>query len=339
MKGEHDKINNPEIRWYISRSIPDSTQTDLVDIHFPQIPNLSFRFGCSNPSQTKEIVAYFNRPEQEIKSKISVPTLLYKNYLDLEFMESQGIKKENLKSRFFGVIEYPTERAVVLGGPEFGLCKSVTIGFASTLIEPRGYHPAHASFCSINKRPIMMTGGHFAGKTTSLFYLLENAKKDNVERKVLTDDWLVINESSSQAIPLEEKLSFSKKFCSDCLDTNLKEIYERLNVPGRKKVYLTPEQVYGAGSKMNSSNVNFVIFLEPVDRESLINYPNLDYVVEGILKGTYHMPDCDKKRVEIHRSFWHDFLRDKEVISLDTRHSLGPMETYRQLYKFLKSIS
>lgn len=336
-KTRKTRFSDREIEWYPLRVMLAPSVSTLIDVNFPQVPNLSFKVGGNNASQMENVSSYFNKAEPIIKSDKEAPTLFYNDSPDTDFIKNQWIKKEDAGSRFVGFVNYDLKKEVVFGSPEFGLFKSVIIGFASSLIEQRGYHPAHASLCSINGNSIMMTGGHKSGKTTSLFHLL-NATDKNTDKKVLTDDWLVINESSGLAVPLEDKLSFSRAFCLEFPHLNLTRFYDSQASPGVKKIYITPEVLYGQGSKIDSAGLDFIVFLDPVGRKNLIEHVKADYVVDGIVNGTYHMPDCDKRRVEKHKSFWSHFLKNKEFISFDTRNSLGPVTSYQELYKFFKSI-
>ncbi len=239
-----------------------------------------------------------------------------------------------LPGTHLGVYDQNARSAFVVGGG-FGLYKSVVVGLASIIGARRRYHAAHASCCSVNGTGIMMTGGHRAGKTTSLLHLL-HARSPNDEIKVLTDDWLLLQEETGRAYALDKTISFSQSFCDEFPHLGLSGDFAGFEARGLKKVYARPDEIYGVGTSIRSLGVDTVVLLLPERRKTLLKDVSVPTAVENIMANTYHMPDCEDEVEEHRRTFWNEFLAKRRILSFDTRHLSSPEESYYQLYAALK---
>ena len=204
----------------------------------------------------------------------------------------------------------------------------------------------------------MFSGGHTAGKTTALMNLLYLAGQHN-EYKVLTDDWLLVNERTEQAHSLEESLSLSTGFIQqfkylDIIesikdagkndffwDNNeglrpLLEVLSALKTSLRKgKIFISPDSIYGVHTKIDSIPIDKVIIMEPAGRNDLIEPVGIEYAARSIVDSAYHMPDCNELNRKRHLNFWLDYLKTREVLSFDSRNSMGPQNSFIRLYNRL----
>jgi len=250
--------------------------------------------------------------------------------LKKEDISKYDIETTNIKSPYVGLIDETSNYGLLLGQDE-GLLKSLIVGFASNLAREKGYYPAHASVCQIDDVGIMLTGGHMAGKTASLFSLLHAAGND-AQRKILADDWVLVQEKTGEAITFEDKISFTDKFSKEFRFLDLDRFFQ-MGQSG--KAYVSPNEVYGSSTKIDKCNLNIVVLLEPLNRSSLIMPVDLDYIASKIVECAYHMPICNLAEEKMHKNFWKRFLNSKFVLSFDTRSGKGVSESYEILYDYI----
>lgn len=243
-----------------------------------------------------------------------------------------GLDIRGIKSPYVGLLDSSSSFSLLLG-EEDGLLKSLIVGFASNLAKEQGYHPIHASICQVNKLGIALAGGHLTGKTTSLFSLLYVAGKD-VPKKILTDDWALVQGRSGDAISLEDAISFTDRFGEEFKFLGLEHFFHNIPKPSGK-IYISPDKVYGIGTKIEKSGIDVVVLLEPLNRTSLIKPVNLDYAAEKIVEDAYHMPICSEDQAQVHKNFWKQFLNSRRIFSFDTRNSMGVPESYKILYEYI----
>lgn len=247
-----------------------------------------------------------------------------------EDISKYGIDTTEIRSPYVGFIDETSNYGLLLGQDE-GLLKSLIVGFASNLAREKGYYPSHASVCQIDDVGIMLTGGHMAGKTASLFSLLYVARNE-AQRKILADDWVLVQEKTGEAIALEDKISFTDKFSKEFGFLGLNKFFQ---IEPSGKIYVSPNEVYGPGTKIDKCNINAIVLLEPLNRKHPIITVDLDYVASKIVEGAYHMPICNSTEEKIHIDFWKRFLNSRLVLSFDTRSSKGVPESYEILYDYI----
>jgi len=168
-----------------------------------------------------------------------------------------------------------------------------------------------------------------AGKTTSLtnlFYIAEGPKA------VLTDDWTLISEQDNSAISLEKTISFTRRFAKEFEFLGLSRHFNPMDP---EKKFLLPEELYGAGTRIESANIDAVFILEPINREDLISRVDTNYAARSIVDCADHMPICNVRDYQNHVDFWVDFLERRAVFSFDTRNKIGAKKSYEILYRFI----
>ncbi|MEK6938317.1 MAG: hypothetical protein AABX04_04705 [Nanoarchaeota archaeon] len=324
-----------EITWIdakqttIERTLLHSFDYNLepITLSFP-IGGITFRILTNNLFFVSHAKSQFETSDYETNNNLVVLNGISKSKLKFPELDQSQIMTPHI-----GFYDEKNHYALTTG-KGYGLFKSLIIGFASAIAQEKGYHPAHASFIELNGRGIMLTGSHKAGKTTSLMHLMQVLKE--YSPKILTDDWVLTNENDGAVFSLEDNLSFSRTFCEEFSYLNLIPSYEKNVVDGLKKVYVHPDEVFGESTKINKSKINTIVMLEPVNRTNLFEYPEREIVVEYIINGTYHMPDCNPRQVQRHRDFWMDTLSNTQFFSFDTRHKIPPYESYIQLCNELK---
>ena len=298
-----------------------------ITLSFP-IEGIAFRTLTNNPLFVSQAKSQFDTPDSETNNELVVLNEISKSELKCSELNWSQVMTPHI-----GFYDEKSHYALTTG-KGYGLFKSLIIGFASAIAQERGYHPTHASFIELNEQGIMLTGGHKAGKTTSLMHLMLALKE--YSPKILTDDWALTNENDGTVFSLEDNISFSRTFCEEFPYLNLISLYEKNVVDGLKKVYLHPDEVFGKGTKVKKSKIDTIVMLEPANRTDLLEYPEREVVVETILNGTYHMPDCNPHLVQKHRDFWMDILSNTRFVSFDTRHKIPPHQSYILLCNELK---
>jgi|FLOH01.1.fsa_nt_gi hypothetical protein len=319
---------NKDLMDYLRQTYFDDTLSTRP-VSFKSV-DLTFDVASNNRELVDSLDLLFSVDPVQF-SPVSSPSLLFTDKYNKESLVLGGVIPE-VETKHVGFIDYESNQAIVFG-KSFGLFKSVVVGLASFQLESQNYHPAHASLFEIAGRSIIMTGGHKAGKSTSLFHMIYLAQQQGIQDlKLLTDDWFVIN-SKGIARSLDDSLSITPDFFQEFPYLNPGLNVKQALSENVKKFYLDPDNVYGPKTKIFSAQPNYLVLLEPVDREELIISPNIKVVSQLLVDATNHMPDGNQDRVHQHINYWNSFLSGVKVLSFDTRHCGNVIENYESLFK------
>lgn len=225
-----------------------------------------------------------------------------------------------------GLFDKTSGHAVVFG-KGFGLYKSLAVGVASVVAQSYGFVPAHAACCEVADAGILLVGGHNAGKSVSLFHLMDIAE----DARIVTDDWVVVDDVG-RATGIEKTVSFTPRFCNEFPYLGLERYIDGNMHAGIKKCYIRPDIIYGPHTQLQSTQLDTVVFLEPAHRKDIFGQVAKAELVAAIVDGSTHAPDCDREVVRHRTEQWADILSRCRCFSFDTRHASQPMPSYKDLY-------
>lgn len=223
---------------------------------------------------------------------------------------------------------------VLIFGSSFGLLKSVVSGFASYLLARKSFVPVHASVASFNDRGFMFIGGHAAGKTTTLFHLINFAKERKQVFKILTDDWAVVQFSNGvySAKTFDSSVSLTKQLFDQypLLFPNKKKLLKRIGA--NKKISINPNEVYEQDVSSSLIKVQTAIIMDPQVGKPCLHALDSGEFARYVTESAYHYPYTQDGLINNHIAFWEKYAECFDVYRFCTRcqegkhQSLHPIE-------------
>lgn len=285
---------------------------------------------CFHTIDLKLSVSY-NDPgfESLLGEKFGV-LLPHRNSPHLTFIPDHGRLGFKLPFKHFGYISTAPDRALVFAS-SFGIFKSVISGYASMLMDGRGYVPAHASVLSVDGFGLLLVGGSSAGKTTTLLNLVDWSIHSGRPFQILTDDWAVVTEKEGKYIA--ESFDPSISLRQRNLDENPrlyfahhKEIQKAIAI--QKKVSRSPDALYGNHTRIERVQIDAVVLLLPEEGNGGLLDINPDYFAKAAVDAAYHYPYVSTNQIKRHRMFWESLAKKIPIFSFFTR---GPGKKFQPI--------
>lgn len=304
----------------VTINTPIPISCEITTDSYQLLKNLERMLGNTNSTAKEKLKMFFVRDK------------------DIHSLESTGFKLPNVETDCFGLCDSKENTLLITGGQGYGLLKSVVYGFASLSSTKAGYFPAHGAVIQINGKGKLLVGHHGAGKTTTLLHLMHYFSQEGI--RLLTDDWALFNDESNsiKATSLEQRISFKRDFIDEFPNLDLNNQYNKNKIKGIPKVYIKPDDIYGEGTFVETSQIDSVVLLDPRNSSELFSIPSKESAIELLVDSSYHMPDVDKNIKEKQYEFWRKVLESCNLISLDTRYSSPDnRNTYNQIFDNLRN--
>lgn len=325
-------IGMKEIMW---EELPNKQLKDLLQKAVDG-DSLKTHGLCFHTSDLKLNVSYKDPCfELLLKDKFRVLSP-HRNSPCLTFIPDHGRLGFKLPFEHFGYVSIAPDYALVFAS-SFGIFKSVISGYASMLMDGRGYVPAHASVLSVDGFGLLLVGGSSAGKTTTLLSLIDWSIHSGRPFQILTDDWAVVTEKEGKYIA--ESFDPSISLRQRNLDENPhlyfahhKEIQKAIAT--QKKVSRNPDVLYGNHIRSERIQINAVVLLLPEEGSSDLLTINPDYFSKVAIEAAYHYPYVNADQIKRHRMFWEGLANKIPVFSLCTRGrggSFQPIDAVKEL--------
>lgn len=239
----------------------------------------------------------------------------------LRFVKYDSKYGVELPFAHYGYISPDWSDAIVFA-ESFGIFKSVISGFASALVYPDGYIPAHASVLQIGGRGVLFVGGSGAGKTTTLLNLIESLRFTSSDFGILTDDWAIIGIVNGDVVAktFDPSISLRQKD----LDENPNMKFHRHDelvqgIRDRVKVSLSPSVLYGVPANRENVKIDVVILLNPVEGDNILHYISADNLASSAIEAAYHYPYVSALQMEHHKKTWCKIAKMIPAYSFYTR--------------------
>lgn len=211
---------------------------------------------------------------------------------------------------------------VIVFAESFGIFKSVISGFASALVNPFGYIPAHASVLQIGDKGVLFVGGSGAGKTTTLLNLIEPLRSQGTDFGVLTDDWAIVKIANSNIVAesFDPSISLRQRDLDENPNTQFHHHGEIVRgIRERVKISLSPSHLYGIQANIDRVKIDVVILLNPTKGDDVLHHISADDLASSAVEAAYHYPYVDDLQVERHKEIWRKIAMMIPTYSFCTR--------------------
>lgn len=323
------KIGMKEIAWEL---VPRDRFEELL--HLAVGDDCLERRGISFPTMDLKLnVSYDDSGfESLLREKFGVGSP-YGDVSHLTFVRNRNRLGFELPYKHYGYISEATSEALVFAS-SFGMLKSTISGYASLLVEPRGYVPVHASVLSANGKGLLLVGGSAAGKTTTLLNLVDWLLKSKLPVSVLTDDWAVIAEREGRYVAESFDPSVSLR-CGN-LDENRQLRFFRHDeirsaVTMQKKISRRPDDLYGCPMTADKVFLDAVILLLPEESDGNLHRADAGEFSRRVVDSAYHYPYVSPAQVERHEGFWVGLAGRIPVYSFATRGFSSPTQSIEKI--------
>lgn len=327
------KIGEKEIEWeLISQGRFDELYQraiggDELERRGISFPGIDFGLNVSYDNQEFE-------PLLREKFKLCLP---YDKAPHLTFIRDYGRLGCELPYRHYGYVSDSLNAALVFAS-SFGIFKSTISGYASLLMDSRGFVPAHASVLSVCSKGLLLTGGSAAGKTTTLLNLVDWFLGLGESVGVLTDDWAIVTESGDNYVA--ESFDPSVSLQQRNLDENQHLRFHRhediqRTIAAQKKVSLCPEDLYSLPIGIKQVGLDVVILLVPEEGGGGLHPMDGHNFAREVIDAAYHYPYVSAEQIARHEAFWVKLAQKLSVFSFSTRGYGGLVQSIDALKELI----
>lgn len=290
--------------------------------------------GISFPTMDLKLDVSYDDPgfESLLREKFGVGSP-YGDAPRLTFVRNRNRLGFELPYKHYGYLSESATEALVFAS-SFGMLKSTISGYASLLVEPRGYVPVHASVLSANGKGLLLVGGSAAGKTTTLLNLVDWLLKSKLPLGILTDDWAVIAERGGRYVAESFDPSISLR-CGNLDENSQLRFFRHDEIQSaatkQKKISRSPDDLYGCPITTDKVILDTVILLLPEESDGNLHRADAGEFSRRVVDAAYHYPYVSPGQVKWHESFWAGLAGRIPVYSFATRGFSSPTQSIEKL--------